>query len=600
MPSPFASALSAANYPGTKAKSAASSAPRSFDSVNPPKPPNTLHSSHSASSPSTVPVVAPAQIVPPPARQVASGISSDASTTQLASLPSNPGLPSVLPGLTTSPANPGADVVPAANADLTANLPQVQTSSAQDGTNLASASTAPTAMPANSIDVPIQPIAFAAFSGASAPTSDALAVQAQQAAQVAPQVTEPDKSSAPSEAHNNSPEAADTNVLLGSIQPPVVQASAVPLAVNAPVSEQSNSHEKVSASPKVPTRQTAASALASTAASANELTASSTAEQPSVPSAIGGQADANQQQAQNREKLALEITARLHSPLGDALSAPAPASTTILADASAIPPGAQPANASTSSSASSDSVKPANSDSGSSSASQSGSGDTNSQNPNASSNLNGSSLAAAKGLGAFAITSADFSRHVTTPEALVSPQTSADTTATAAAQRPTSTALLTAQQSTLPSSLPTSLNDVVQASRLYQRVGGAEMHIAMDTDLLGSIDLRAVIHQSGLTATIGVQHADVQALLSSELPGLQHALSQKNLHVEQISIFGSAVGSQSNQGGSQNQQQKYTPAFAPQAPAAWSGSSNGSGESPASVSDAVAAGGGTGRLSVHA
>lgn len=513
---------------------------------------------------------------------------------------SNPDLPAILPVLTTSPVNLSVGAVPAANADLTANLPQVQPNSAQVGTNLASASTAPTATPANSIDVPIQPIVLAAFSGESAPTSDALAVQVQQAAQVAPQVTAPDKSSAPSEAPNNSPEASDTNVFLDSIEPPVVQASAVPLAVNTPVSGQSNSHEKVSAAAKASAPQTASTAFASAGASAKQSAALGSPEQPAAPSAIGGQADANQQQAQIREKLALEITARLHSPFGDAPPTPAPNSETPLADASAIPPGAQPANASTLSSASSDSVKPANSDSGSSSASQSGSGDTNSQNPNASSNLNGSSLAAANGLGAFAIASADFSRHVTTPEALVSPQTSADTTATAATQRPTSAALLTAQQPTLPPSLPTSLNDVVQASRLYQRVGGAEMHIAMDTDLLGSIDLRAVIHQSGLTATIGVQHADVQALLSSELPGLQHALSQKNLHVEQISIFGSAVGSQSNQGGSQNQQQKYTPAFAPQAPAAWSGSSNGSGESPASVSDAVAASGGTGRLSVHA
>ena len=604
-PSPFASALSAANYPGTKAKSAASSAPRSFDSVNPPKPPNTLRSSHSASSPSTVPVVPPAQIVPPdqivppPAGQVPSGSSSDASTTQLASVFSNPDLRSTLLALTTSPANPSVGAVPAANADLTANLPQVQPNSAQDGTNLASASTAPTATPANSIDVPIQPIVPAAFSGESAPPSDALAVQVQQAAQVAPQVTEPDKSSAPSEAHNNSPEAADTNVFLGAIQAPVVQASPVPLAVNAPVSGQSNSHEKVSAATKASAPQTAATVVASAGASAKQLAASGTPEQPAAPSAIGGQADANQQQAQNRDKLALEITARLHSPFGDAQPTPAPNSTTPLVDASAIPPGAQPANASTSNSASSDSVKPANSDSASSSAGQPGSGDNNSQNSNASSNLNGSSLAAANGPGAFAVASADFSRHVTTPEALVSPQTSADAASTASTQRTTSAALLSSQQPTLPPSLPTSLNDVVQASRLYQRVGGAEMHIAMDTDLLGSIDLRAVLHQSGLTATIGVQHADVQALLSSELPGLQHALSEKNLHVEQISIFGSAVGSQSNHGGSQNQQQKQTPAFAPQAAAAWSGSSNSPGESLVTVSDAGAVGG-TGRLSVHA
>jgi flagellar hook-length control protein FliK len=432
-----------------------------------------------------------------------------------------------------------------------------------------------------------------------ADSSRAPVAPTEQVGEVNPQVIEPDRSSAPSEAQINLPEAADSNVFLGSIQPPIVQASAVPLAANAPVLDQSNSHEKVSAASKASTPQTAAIALTSTpGTSGNQLAALSTLQQPLAPSARV-QAEANQQQAQNREKLALEITARLHSPLGDALSAPAPVSATGVAGAPAIP-NAPVANGSTSSSTSSDSVKPANSDSGSSSASQSGSGDSNSQNPNASPNLNGSSLAVANGSGAFAIASADFSRHVATPEAMLSPQTSADTTSTAAAQRPTGTALLTAQQPALPSSLPASLNDVVQASRLYQRVGGAEMHIAMDTDLLGSIDLRAVVHQSGLTATIGVQHADVQALLSSELPGLQRALSQKNLHVEQISIFGSAVGSQSNQGGSQSQQQKHTPAFAPQATAAWPGSANGRDESLASVSDAAVGSGGTGRLSVHA
>jgi flagellar hook-length control protein FliK len=517
----------------------------------------------------------------------------------LASLPSNPDLPSILPALATSPANPGVDAVPAANADLTANLPQVQPSSAQDGASLANASAAATTTPTYSLDVPIQPITPAALLADSSRTPDAAPVRAEQVGDVNPQITEPDKSSAPSEAHNDLPEAANSNVFLGSIQPPIVQASAVPLAANAPVLDQSNSHEKVSAASKASTPQTAAIALTSTpGTSGNQLAALSTLQQPLAPSARV-QAEANQQQAQNREKLALEITARLHSPLGDALSAPAPVSATGVAGAPAIP-NAPVANGSTSSSTSSDSVKPANSDSGSSSASQSGSGDSNSQNPNASPNLNGSSLAVANGSGAFAIASADFSRHVATPEAMLSPQTSADTTSTAAAQRPTGTALLTAQQPALPSSLPASLNDVVQASRLYQRVGGAEMHIAMDTDLLGSIDLRAVVHQSGLTATIGVQHADVQALLSSELPGLQHALSQKNLHVEQISIFGSAVGSQSNQGGSQSQQQKHTPAFAPQATAAWPGSANGRDESLASVSDAAVGSGGTGRLSVHA
>lgn len=103
----------------------------------------------------------------------------------------------------------------------------------------------------------------------------------------------------------------------------------------------------------------------------------------------------------------------------------------------------------------------------------------------------------------------------------------------------------------LPQSLPQSLSDVAKASELYQRVGGSEMHIAMETDLLGAVDLRATMHQSALTATIGVQRADVQALLSNELPALQHTLAEKNFHIEQISVLNNSVGDRAGSGGQQ-------------------------------------------------
>jgi len=105
--------------------------------------------------------------------------------------------------------------------------------------------------------------------------------------------------------------------------------------------------------------------------------------------------------------------------------------------------------------------------------------------------------------------------------------------------------------SPLPQPLPQSLSDVAKASELYQRVGGSEIHVAMETDLLGAVDLRATMHQSTFSATIGVQRADIQALLSNELPALQHALSDKNLHVDQISVLNNSVGGRSGSGGQQ-------------------------------------------------
>jgi len=108
----------------------------------------------------------------------------------------------------------------------------------------------------------------------------------------------------------------------------------------------------------------------------------------------------------------------------------------------------------------------------------------------------------------------------------------------------------------LPAAAPSSLNDVVQASQLYQHVGGAEMHIAMSTDLLGAVDVHAVVRQSTVTATIGVQRPDVQTLLANDLPALQHALAEHSLHVEQISVLGGSTGNQMDMGRQtpQNQQ----------------------------------------------
>jgi flagellar hook-length control protein FliK len=117
-----------------------------------------------------------------------------------------------------------------------------------------------------------------------------------------------------------------------------------------------------------------------------------------------------------------------------------------------------------------------------------------------------------------------------------------------------------ARPAPLPEALPQSLNDVVKASELYQRVGGSEMHIAMQTDLLGTVDLRATMHQSTLTATISVQRSDVQSLLANELPALQHALADKNFHVEQIAVLNNSVGGRHGSGGRQPAQQQNSPA----------------------------------------
>lgn len=168
-----------------------------------------------------------------------------------------------------------------------------------------------------------------------------------------------------------------------------------------------------------------------------------------------------------------------------------------------------------------------------------------------------SSAAATKAAGMAAM-AASTSTHVAD-----SSSASAGASNTPADAAPANNARASSLPLPLPASLPASLQDVVNASALYQRVGGADMHIAMQMDLLGSVDLHASIHQGALTATIGVQHTDVQALLSNDLPILQHALAEQNLHVEQISVLDHSAGGRMDLGGhaqQQPQQQTFPPA----------------------------------------
>jgi hypothetical protein len=92
-----------------------------------------------------------------------------------------------------------------------------------------------------------------------------------------------------------------------------------------------------------------------------------------------------------------------------------------------------------------------------------------------------------------------------------------------------------------------------------------ELRVQMQTDLLGSIDLRAAVHQSTLTATIGVQRDDVQTLLANELPALQHALTEKNLQVAQISVLnhsgGGSLDSRNAPHDPRREQPRSNPAF---------------------------------------
>ncbi len=122
----------------------------------------------------------------------------------------------------------------------------------------------------------------------------------------------------------------------------------------------------------------------------------------------------------------------------------------------------------------------------------------------------------------------------------------ANSSATAA---PTSAALGGATAN-LPSQPAAS--DTLRAAELLARASNSEMHLSIRTEELGTVELRAALHQDSLSATIGVTRGDVQAVLSSELPGLHQAMAEHSLRFETFNVMKGSLGSWTgNSGGFQ-------------------------------------------------
>jgi trimeric autotransporter adhesin len=131
-----------------------------------------------------------------------------------------------------------------------------------------------------------------------------------------------------------------------------------------------------------------------------------------------------------------------------------------------------------------------------------------------------------------------------------------------------------ATTSSLPASPPTSStgnasggtaasqpgsSDSIRAAELLARASTAEMHLSIRIEELGTVELRASLHQDSLTAAIGVARGDVQALLSSELAGLHGAMAEHSLQFSSFNVVKGSLGAwtgdpSGHQPGNQNPQ----------------------------------------------
>jgi hypothetical protein len=148
-----------------------------------------------------------------------------------------------------------------------------------------------------------------------------------------------------------------------------------------------------------------------------------------------------------------------------------------------------------------------------------------------------------------------------------------------------------------PQNVDGTSNRIVDSAKLVEAAGRSEMRIAMDTDKLGPVELRAHMVGDEVGAAITVEKRDAHAALAVELPALQQALSDKQLRVEQVTLLHASLGSTAGDGGASTKQEQRS--GAPAAATSWSGSSGGVAQS---LGNAAQSGifDAKGRLSVHA
>jgi hypothetical protein len=116
-------------------------------------------------------------------------------------------------------------------------------------------------------------------------------------------------------------------------------------------------------------------------------------------------------------------------------------------------------------------------------------------------------------------------------------------------------------------------NHIVNNAKLVEAAGHSEMRIAMDTDKLGPVELRAHMVGDEVGAAITVEKRDAHAALAIELPALQQALSDKQLRIEQVTLLHGALNSTAGDASASPKQDQRSTPHAPLAP--WSAGTEG-------------------------
>ncbi|MGH9328283.1 MAG: flagellar hook-length control protein FliK [Terriglobia bacterium] len=90
---------------------------------------------------------------------------------------------------------------------------------------------------------------------------------------------------------------------------------------------------------------------------------------------------------------------------------------------------------------------------------------------------------------------------------------------------------------------PFGATGAVSSASLLQAQGRTAMHVSLQTESLGPLELHAILDGGKVGASIAVVNHEAHTVLTNELPALQQVLSEQNLRVEHLSVLSAPMNS---------------------------------------------------------
>jgi hypothetical protein len=100
---------------------------------------------------------------------------------------------------------------------------------------------------------------------------------------------------------------------------------------------------------------------------------------------------------------------------------------------------------------------------------------------------------------------------------------------------------------------------IVRSASLSGTANGGEIHVEFRSGALGPLEVRAVMHDGSVGAEIHVQGQEAHTLLAAGLPSLERALGERNVHVENISVYQGNTGGNMGEGTGSHSGSPQTP-----------------------------------------